>query len=89
MHARCAPTPRTSPGALRDDETLKRLYAGAFGHAPPTDDETALVDAGKALAAYQETLASERTTVRCLPRCAAARRRRCSASAIRSPRSAA
>ena len=48
-------------GALRDDETLKRLYAGAFGHAPPTDDETALVDAGKALAAYQETLASERT----------------------------
>ena len=47
--------------ALRDDETLKRLYAGAFGHAPPTDDEMALVDAGKALAAYQETLASERT----------------------------
>ena len=47
--------------ALRDDETLKRLYALAFGQAPPADDETALVDAGKALAAYQETLASERT----------------------------
>src|SRR5580765_3051798 len=47
--------------ALRDDETLKRLYALAFGHAPPADDETALVDAGKALAAYQETLVSERT----------------------------
>ncbi len=47
--------------ALRDDETLKRLYALAFGHAPPADDETALVDAGKALAAYQETLSSERT----------------------------
>ena len=47
--------------ALRDDETLKRLYARAFGHAPPADDETALVDAGKALAAYQETLVSERT----------------------------
>jgi cytochrome c peroxidase len=47
--------------ALRDDETLKRLYALAFGHAPPADDETALVDAGKALAAYQETLASNRT----------------------------
>jgi cytochrome c peroxidase len=47
--------------ALRDDETLKRLYALAFGHAPPADDETALVDAGKALAAYQETLTSERT----------------------------
>ena len=47
--------------ALRDDETLKRLYALAFGHAPPADNETALVDAGKALAAYQETLASDRT----------------------------
>ncbi|HEY3635798.1 MAG TPA: cytochrome c peroxidase [Caldimonas sp.] len=47
--------------ALRDDENLKRLYDLAFGHAPPADDETALVDAGKALAAYQETLESERT----------------------------
>jgi len=47
--------------ALRDDETLARLYALAFGHAPPADNETALVDAGKALAAYQETLTSERT----------------------------
>ena len=47
--------------ALRDDETLKRLYALAFGHAPPADDETALVDGGKALAAYQETLTSGRT----------------------------
>ncbi|HKX40089.1 MAG TPA: cytochrome c peroxidase, partial [Burkholderiaceae bacterium] len=47
--------------ALRDDETLKRLYALAFGHAPPADNETALVDAGKALAAYQETLTSART----------------------------
>jgi len=47
--------------ALRDDDTLQRLYALAFGHAPPADDETALVDAGKALAAYQETLTSART----------------------------
>ncbi|HEY9066663.1 MAG TPA: cytochrome c peroxidase [Burkholderiaceae bacterium] len=47
--------------ALRDDATLARLYALAFGHAPPADNETALVDAGKALAAYQETLASGRT----------------------------
>jgi cytochrome c peroxidase len=47
--------------ALREDETLKRLYALAFGHAPPADDEAALVDAGKALAAYQETLTSGRT----------------------------
>jgi cytochrome c peroxidase len=47
--------------ALRDDETLKRLYALAFGHAAPADDESALVDAAKALAAYQETLVSDRT----------------------------
>jgi len=47
--------------ALRDDETLKGLYAQAFGSAPPADDELALVDVGKALAAYQETLISERT----------------------------
>ncbi|HEX4235594.1 MAG TPA: cytochrome c peroxidase [Caldimonas sp.] len=47
--------------ALRDDETLTRLYAQAFGHAPPADNEAALVDAGKALAAYQETLSSDRT----------------------------
>ncbi|MBV9889873.1 MAG: hypothetical protein JO090_03185, partial [Rhizobacter sp.] len=46
---------------LRDDRVLGRLYVQAFGCAPPADDETALVDAGKALAAYQETLASERT----------------------------
>jgi cytochrome c peroxidase len=48
-------------GALRDDENLRRLYAAAFGRAPPADDEAALVDAGKALAAYQETLITERT----------------------------
>jgi cytochrome c peroxidase len=47
--------------ALRDDENLKRLYALAFDHAPPADNEMAMVDAGKALAAYQETLTSERT----------------------------
>ena len=47
--------------ALRDDQTLNRLYALAFGHPPPADNETALVDAGKALAAYQETLTSDRT----------------------------
>jgi cytochrome c peroxidase len=47
--------------ALRDDETLKRLYAVAFASAPPADDELALVNVGKALAAYQETLTSGRT----------------------------
>jgi cytochrome c peroxidase len=47
--------------ALRDDATLRPLYVAAFGGAPPADDQTALVDAGKALAAYQETLVSGRT----------------------------
>jgi cytochrome c peroxidase len=47
--------------ALRDDETLRSLYALAFGSAPPADDWLALVDVGKALAAYQETLISDRT----------------------------
>ena len=47
--------------ALRDDARLTPLYVAAFGRTPPADDETALVDAGKALAAYQETLVSGRT----------------------------
>ena len=36
-------------------------YEAAFGRKLPADDEEVLVDAGKALAAYQETLVSERT----------------------------
>jgi cytochrome c peroxidase len=36
-------------------------YEKAFGRAPPDDDEALLVDAGKALAAFQETLVSGRT----------------------------
>jgi cytochrome c peroxidase len=36
-------------------------YEKAFGRPVPADDETALVDAGKALAAFQETLVSGRT----------------------------
>ncbi|HWI39054.1 MAG TPA: cytochrome c peroxidase, partial [Burkholderiales bacterium] len=36
-------------------------YAKAFGRAVPVDDEEAMIDAGKALAAYQETLVSGRT----------------------------
>ena len=47
--------------ALRDDETLKRLYGLAFTSAPPADGAVALVNVGKALAAYQETLISDRT----------------------------
>jgi cytochrome c peroxidase len=36
-------------------------YAAAFGRRLPAGDEEVLVDVGKALAAYQETLASART----------------------------
>ena len=36
-------------------------YEAAFGRKLPANDEEVLVDAGKALAAYQETLVSERT----------------------------
>ena len=56
---------RSSPARvaalLRGDPELSMLYAKAFGAAPAQDDEALLVDAGKALAAYQETLASGRT----------------------------
>ncbi|HUQ25722.1 MAG TPA: cytochrome c peroxidase [Burkholderiales bacterium] len=36
-------------------------YEKAFGRQPPADDEEALVDVGKALAAFQETLVTKRT----------------------------
>jgi cytochrome c peroxidase len=36
-------------------------YESAFGRSPPANDEDVLVDVGKALAAYQETLVSGRT----------------------------
>jgi cytochrome c peroxidase len=44
---------------------VRKVFAGpyerAFGKPPPADDEQLLVDAGKALAAYQEMLVSGRT----------------------------
>jgi cytochrome c peroxidase len=40
---------------------FKSEYQEAFGGAPPRDDQSLLVDAGKALAAFQETLVSPRT----------------------------
>lgn len=47
---------------LRDDAALSCGYARAFGGpATARDDEQLLVDAGKALAAYQATLVSPRT----------------------------
>jgi cytochrome c peroxidase len=46
---------------LRSDEELRSRYQRAFGTAPGSDEEAILVDVGKALAAFQETLVSGRT----------------------------
>lgn len=46
---------------LREDAAYRCAYRQAFGGAPPSDDEAAMVDIGKALAAFQETLVSGRT----------------------------
>ncbi len=46
---------------LRGDPDLALLYRNAFGAPPPANDEALLVDVGKALAAYLETLVSGRT----------------------------
>jgi cytochrome c peroxidase len=46
---------------MRGDPDLSLLYEKAFGALPPVNDEALLVDVGKALAAYQETLDSGRT----------------------------
>jgi len=49
-------------GLLRADSTLACGYERAFGEKPGADDEKVLVDAAKALAAFQETLVSPRTS---------------------------
>jgi len=46
---------------LRSDATLRAGYAQVFGHPPADNDEVVAVDAGKALAAFQETLVTGRT----------------------------
>jgi cytochrome c peroxidase len=47
---------------IREDAELRQRYVVSFGAAPPADDDEAvLVDVGKALAAFQETLVSART----------------------------
>ena len=46
---------------LRERAELACAYRRAFGEAPGTDDERLLVDAGKAIAAFVETLVSPRT----------------------------
>jgi cytochrome c peroxidase len=46
---------------LRDDKALACGYERAFGEKPGADDERLLVDAAKAMAAFQETLVTPRT----------------------------
>jgi cytochrome c peroxidase len=46
---------------LREDKVLACGYERAFGERPGTDDERLLVDAAKALAAFQQTLVTPRT----------------------------
>jgi cytochrome c peroxidase len=46
---------------VRRDARLKAAYRDAFGRSPPDNDDIVTVNAGKALAAFQETLASGRT----------------------------
>lgn len=57
-----AVTARHVADLLRTDVELRCRYQHSFGSLPaPADDEAVLVDIGKALAAYQETLVTGRT----------------------------
>ena len=54
-------SPRHVADFVRADASSSSGYERAFGKKPPADDEEVLVNVGKALAAYQETLVSGRT----------------------------
>ncbi|MGH8674263.1 MAG: cytochrome-c peroxidase, partial [Burkholderiales bacterium] len=54
-------SPAHAAGLVRGDAEYACGYRNAFGSAPAADDEALLVDIGKALAAFQETLVSGRT----------------------------
>jgi cytochrome c peroxidase len=57
-----ASTPQRVADLVRTDAELACHYAKAFGRPPALpDDETLLVDVGKALAAFQETIVAART----------------------------
>ncbi len=57
-----AASPRHVAQVVRNDTDVACRYRKAFGAPPsPTDDEAVLVNVGKALAAFQETLASGST----------------------------
>ena len=47
--------------AVRTHGDLRERYVAVFGRPPPADDEVVAVDVAKALAAYQEVLATPRT----------------------------
>jgi cytochrome c peroxidase len=46
---------------VRGDADLRARYQATFGEAPPPDDERVAVNVAKALAAFQETLVTQRT----------------------------
>ena len=54
-------TPRQVAQMVRGDADMACRYRKAFGAPPVADDEAVLVNVGKALAAFQETLGSGRT----------------------------
>lgn len=56
-----AATPRHIAELVRNDEQMSCRYRKAFGAQPPADDELVLVNVGKALTAFLETLVSART----------------------------
>ncbi|MEQ1773612.1 MAG: cytochrome c peroxidase [Burkholderiales bacterium] len=47
---------------VRSDADLSCHYRKSFGHAPKADDEALMIDIGKALAAFQETLVTGRSS---------------------------
>ena len=53
--------PQKIAEVVRRDADFACRYEKAFGAVPPADDEAVMVNMGKALAAFQETLVSERT----------------------------
>lgn len=56
-----ASSPARIAQLIRRDRTLRRGYEQAFGAPPPANEEALLVNIGKALAVFQETLVTGRT----------------------------
>lgn len=47
---------------VRSQPDLQRAYSAGVGRPPPADDDAVIADIGKALAAFQETLVTRRTS---------------------------